>query len=77
MPICKYDKNDLKKIKLCLYVLQHTKHDEVNFTSPKIPLKFRRISVRAQLSTEGCAGEFQRKFRDDSSELCERYCDED
>ena len=30
------------------------------FHSPKIPLKFRRISVRAQLRTEGCAGEFQR-----------------
>ena len=39
------------------------------FSYPKIPLKFRRNSIRPQLRIKGCAGEFRRKFRDDSSEL--------
>ncbi len=39
------------------------------FSYPKIPLKFRRNSIRPQLRTKGCAGEIRRKFRDDSSEL--------
>lgn len=44
-------------------------HPRFFFSSPKDPQKFRRISVRAQLRTGGCAEEFQWEFRDDSPEL--------